>query len=117
MVIVESLIKSEINEDKKYKYYYKLLKTEIAFPGSEESDTVQCYGIEIERHDIVNDSIVNIERNSVERISPHRYKVHNLLKFLYDNTVSPIHMIDVIGNSIDEYILEFDDISKNTSTC
>ena len=117
MVIVESLITSGYNEEKKYKYYYRLLRSELRIFGSQDSEITQCYGIEVERKDIVDGLIVQIERTCVERISPHRYKVHTLLKFLYDNTVSPIHMIDIIGEDIDEHVLEFEMFSKSISTC
>ena len=38
--------------------------------------------------------VVRIQRDCAANISPQRYKVKSLLKLLYDNTVSPIHMIE-----------------------
>ena len=52
--------------------------------------------------------INNIERDSVEYISPALYKVNSLLSLLYNNNVSPVHLVDVIGEYVDEYVEDFD---------
>lgn len=117
MTVVESLIRNEIDGEKHYVYAYRLVKSNILLSSGSDTMEVQSYGIEVERQDLVEGKTVSIERDTVKSISPHRHKVHSLLKVLYDNSVSPIHLIDVIGDNIDEYILEFDkyfeDISVN----
>ncbi|MBI6873250.1 DUF6514 family protein, partial [Clostridium aciditolerans] len=85
-----------------------LLKGNISITYGVDTIEVQSYGIEIERQDLVDGKLVNIERDCVKSISPERHKVHNLMKLLYDNNVSPIHLIDVLGDYIDEYIVDFD---------
>jgi hypothetical protein len=115
MMIVESMVRNEICEDMKKNYFYRLTKDKITLEFGEEPMEVQSYGIEIERQDIVNNSIVNIERDSVKSISPHRHKVHNILKLIYDNCVSPVHLIDVLGDYVDEYIVDFDEALKEIS--
>lgn len=115
MMIVESMIRNELCEGMKRNYFYRLTKDKVSLAIGEEQMEVQAYGIEIERQDIVNGSIVNIERESVKSISPHRHKVHNLLKMLCDSCVSPVHLIDVLGEYIDEYIVDFDEALKEIS--
>jgi hypothetical protein len=116
-MIVESIIRNEILDDMKKNYFYRLTKNKVSICIGDGTMDVQSYGIEIERQDIVNGSIVNIERDSVKSISPHRHKVHSLLKLLYDNCVSPVHLIDILGDYIDEYIVDFDEALKEISTC
>jgi hypothetical protein len=36
---------------------------------------------------------------------------------VHENTVSPIHMIEILGEYIDEYISDFDEMLKNIGTC
>lgn len=108
MVIVENLSKVVEAEEKSYTYIYRLLKSEVSLTSEGDNLKVQAYGIEIERQDYLNGVIVNCERESVCAISPQRYRVHNLLKLLYDNCVSPIHLIDIAGEYIDEYVSDFD---------
>lgn len=117
MVVIENLSKKVVNDDLNYNYFYRLVKSHISVSINGERTMVQAYGIEIERQDIVNDTVVFIERDRVENISPQRHKVKNLIKMLYDNTVSPIHMIDILGEYIDEYISDFDEPLKNIATC
>ncbi|MEY7999197.1 DUF6514 family protein [Clostridium sp. Mt-5] len=112
-MIVENFSFSEIVEKMKYVYFYRLLKEKMAITYENEIIEVQSYGIEVERQDISEGKLVNVQRDCVRSISPERYKVHNLLKLLYDNKVSPIHLVDVIGDYVDEYILDFDKQTNN----
>ncbi|OAA93379.1 DUF6514 family protein [Clostridium coskatii] len=108
-MIIENLISKEKVDQIKYVYFYRLLKGKIAISYSHKDvEEVQAYGIEIERQDILDGKLINVQRDSVQNISPERYKVHNLLKLLYDNKVSPIHLVDVIGDYVDEYSMDFD---------
>ncbi|MGV8983936.1 DUF6514 family protein [Clostridium sp.] len=117
MVVLENLSKKVTEDDVKHNYFYRLLKSQISVSMDNEPTEIQAYGIEIERQDVINDIVVFIERDCVENISPQRYKVQGLIKMLYENTVSPIHMIDILGDYIDEYISDFDEILKNIGTC
>ena len=117
MVVIENLSKKVTDGDVKHNYFYRLVKSEISVLAYDEPTNVQAYGIEVERQDIVDDMVVCIERECVKNISPQRYKVKNLIKVLYDNTVSPIHMIDILGDYIDEYIVDFDEELKSIATC
>ena len=116
MMIVESMVRNEICEDMRKNYFYRLTKDKVSLELGQATMEVQSYGIEIERQDILNNSIVNIERESVKSISPHRHKVHNLLKLLYNHCVSQVHLIDVLGDYIDEYIVDFDEALKEIAT-
>lgn len=110
MTVVELLIRNHEVSGKMYKYFYRLLKSELLVnSGVEKMVLIQSYGIEIERHDVVNDSLVNIERDVVYNISPNRYKVHNILKFLFENQVSPIHLVDIAGMETDENVFDYND--------
>lgn len=117
MLVVENLVMNTKEGDKECNYYYRLLKDEVTLNYGGESVEVQAYGIEIERQDRIDGNIINIERDYIKCISPQRYKVHKLLKLLYNNTVSPVHLVDILGDYIDEYIIDFDkklmDIATN----
>lgn len=93
---------SSVNCDSgiEFRYNYRLIKKD--YKG------VAVYGIEIERKDYVGLKIVNLERENMDMISIHRHKVKQLLMLLYNNQVSPIHLIDVAGAYADEHTYEFD---------
>lgn len=112
MVVVEDLKKVYREGELEHNYFYRMTKGKIDLSEYRDTIELQAYGIEIERQDIVEGHMVNIERDFVKSISCQRYKVHKLLKLLYDNSVSPIHLIDIIGEYIDIYIEDFDNELK-----
>lgn len=107
-MVLENLINTGINENIKYVYFYRMTKEKIYIAYDLSTVSLQSYGIEIERQNMIKDKLVDICRDSVKSISPNRYKVHKLLELLYKNQVSPIHLVDIIGDYVDEYILDFD---------
>lgn len=115
-MVVESLTRSEDGQNGMHIYSYRMTKGKINLPLGDSIVEVQSYGIEVERQDIINGVVVNIERDDLRSISPQRHKVHNLIKLLHDNTVSPIHFIEVIGEYVDEYIKDFDEVYVNIAT-
>ena len=117
MIVIENLFKKVIDGDVNHNYFYRMVKSQISVSVYDELTIVHAYGIEIERQDTNDGVVVLIQRDCVENISPQRHKVKNLLKILYDNTVSPIHMIDILGEYIDEYTSDFDEMLKNIATC
>lgn len=101
MKIIDSLT-SEINSDEiKLKYTYRLVN------GTYKNS--QAYGIEVEKEELKNGQVVNIERDSIERISNNRYKVNELLRLLHKNQASPIHLVEILGEYVDRYIYDFND--------
>lgn len=108
-MVIESLMKVNESERIKYKYIYKLTKNNVLITYKMQPIELECYGIEVERQDLIDDKIINTESDFVKNISPQKYKVYNLFKLLYNNNVSPIHLIDVIGEYIDEYVVDFED--------
>ncbi|BAH08215.1 hypothetical protein CKR_3164 [Clostridium kluyveri NBRC 12016] len=107
-MVVENFISTEVVENTKYVYFYRLLKGKTVITYEKESIEVQSYGIEVERQDILNEELVNVQRDCIEHISPYRHKVHNLIRLLYENKVSPLHLIDIAGDYVDRYILDFE---------
>lgn len=104
-MLKEKFIFSRVTNGIERKYHYKLIKTLI---GKDE-----VYGIEIERTDYKGDLEIDSYKDSVELISPVESKVKGLLKMLYENQVSPVHLIDIIGEYVDEYVNDFKNIDLN----
>lgn len=117
MEIVESMIKEIQVEDKVCKYEYMITKGNVELSNANETISIQSYGIEVERKDFLNGELINIDHDGVKNVSSDRYKVHKLLKILYENIVSPINFIEVIGDSIDEYASDYDTFYNNILSC
>jgi len=67
------------------------------------------YFKQLNTKNIINleNEMVKIERDSVNYISTHKEKVKKLFDLVSKNNVSPIHLIDVIGEYVDEYVSDF----------
>ena len=100
MNLVEEYTSVNRDDDVEFRYAYRLIKRD--YKG------IIAYGIEIESKDYVGLKNINLERTNIDIISPHRYKVKQLLIKLYNNQVSPLHLIDIIGGYADEHAYEFD---------
>ena len=103
-MIIENLLITRCINDVEMKYTYKLT--------TKKYNGVQAYGIEVERDDYKNGESINILTDSVDLISPQKDKVKKLLNMLYKNEVSPIHLIDIIGEYVDNYVSDFDKINN-----
>ncbi|WP_373897530.1 DUF6514 family protein [Haloimpatiens sp. FM7315] len=117
MIVVENVEKQVKSSDVVRNYYYRLIKDEISVYFGQTETKIQAYGVEVERQDVVDERVVNIERECVTSISPYRHKVHNLMKILYDNIVSPVHVLEIIGSEVDFCVEDFDYELKNILTC
>ena len=116
MVVVENMSRGKIVGDMRHVYSYRMVRSDISMTSDNGTIQVQSYGIEAERQDMLNDEIVAIKRELIYNVSPHRHKVHNLLKLLHDNIVSPIHVVDVIGEYVDSYVCDYDEMLEGTAT-
>jgi hypothetical protein len=114
MLVVENMIKKENLGNIDCHYFYRVIKDKICL-DEECITSVQSYGIEIERQDYKEDILVSLERESISNISPHSYKVKRLAKILYDGNVSPIHLVDIVSEKIDEYIQDFETVLNEIS--
>lgn len=99
MYIVDSLYSVMENEEKELRYAYRLISE--SFCGG------QAFGIEVERQDSIKGNVVRIERDEIRKISNAKEKVKELLNLVHVNQVSPIHLVDILGEYVDEYILDF----------
>lgn len=74
-------------------------------PRKYNNETV--YGIVVKKESIKNKVVVSTIEDRVDIISKKKEVVQKLLDLLYRNQVSPIHLIDVIGETVDNCVLEF----------
>ncbi len=114
MLIVESKEKLLVEDNKEIKYIYRVSKSNFCI---NEEEMIQSYGIEIERQDIVDGSVINIERENIKHISPQRHKVSLLMEKFYEYVLSPLHLNEAVDERIEFYICDYDNIEKNKLSC
>lgn len=116
-VVVETLINKVVEDGREFTYVYKLLKNDFVMEVDGNQKSIQAYGIEVERQDLLDGQVIQVEKDYEKYISPQRHKVRSLMKLLNDNIVSPVHLIDIIGEYIDEYISDFDKELNGIANC
>ena len=87
-----------INE-KEVKYIYRMTEKDIR--------NRQAFGIEIERQDFNDGQVVNLERDYVSLVASEEKRANDILLLLFNNLVSPIHLVDIVGEYSDLCAAEF----------
>ena len=87
-----------INE-KEVKYIYRMTEKTIR--------NRQAFGIEIERQDFNDGQVVSLERDYVSLVASEEKKANDILLLLFNNLVSPIHLVDIVGEYSDLCAAEF----------
>lgn len=100
MRVLEEYSVVKKNDDIELKYSYRLIQSQY--------HELTVYGIEIERRDYRQGVKINEDKDSLEIVSPHRDKVKQIVMNLCENELSPIHLVDVLGEFIDGHAHEFD---------
>lgn len=99
MLIVDVKNVEKNVEELEVKYQYRLTQSVI-------NDT-EVYGIEVQRDDFKQGKLINLERNSINIISPIRGKVEEMLEKIWRYEVSPIHLVEVLGEEVDNCVFDF----------
>jgi hypothetical protein len=105
--------KTTLDEQKEFLYRYFLIETTKDLHIDGQTLRVPCCGIEIIREEIVGRDTISSYSESLECISPVRSKVINLIEYLRDNEVSPVHLTDIVGEMVDEWVVDFDIEAKS----
>lgn len=101
MKIVKVVSKKQKVDERVCEYSYRLIATTYK--------SIEIFGIEIERSDYLDGELINIERDNIKKISNDVVKVSELFDIISENIVSPIHLIDILGEYADKYILEIEE--------
>ena len=100
-MVVENFILSKEIEGLEVVYNYSVIQS------------IYCnklaYGINIKRLDYYKGKEIKCTMDEVKLVSPQKEKVINLAKLLYKEQVSPIHLVDIIGEQVDEWVKDFDE--------
>lgn len=86
------------------RYLYKIIESD--YKGN------AVYGISVSREYLKNNEIVDEYEDSIKFVSPIKDKVKTLLEILYKGQVSPIHLIDIAGEYVDNCVDDFCKLEK-----
>ena len=107
MNIVENRKANFKSGELSFEYYYRIIESNLDLQCDGGNYNGKVYGLEIERQDYSGEKLIKIIRSCEKVISPKKEKVEKLLDLTYKNKVSPIHLVDITGEYIDEYVNDF----------
>ena len=99
MKIKKTLSKLVSFDDRESKYIYRIIENTVK--------NRQAFGIEIERQDLNCGEVINLERDTINIVASNEKKEEDILVLLFNNLVSPIHLIDVVGEYSDLCVNDF----------
>ena len=99
MKINKTLSKMVNINEREVKYIYRMTEKNVR--------NRQAFGIEIERQDFNNGEVINLERDYVGLVASEEKKANDILLLLFNNLVSPIHLVDIVGEYSDFCATEF----------
>ena len=99
MKINKTLSKMVNINEREVKYIYRMTEKNVR--------NRQAFGIEIERQDLNCGEVINLERDTINIVASNEKKAEDILVLLFNNLVSPIHLIDVVGEYSDLCVNDF----------
>jgi hypothetical protein len=103
-----STCKTLVENGRGYMYKYYLTESSKNIIIGDMEISVPSYGLGIIGEQILEGKIVDTYEELFDAVSPKRNKVISLSDFLVDNEVSPLHLIDVIGESVDNWVTDYE---------
>jgi hypothetical protein len=100
--------KTSLENGKEYIYIYYLTESTKDIMIEDLEVSVSSYGIGIIREEILEGKVIDTFEDRFDSVSPVKSKVMSLIDFLIDNEVSPLHLIDVIGESVDNWVTDYE---------
>ena len=105
MRILEEYSVVRQNEEIELRYFYRITKSQYC--------GFDAYGVEVERKDYKGLTKIKEEKDNIELVSTQRHKVKQIVMNLCKYEVSPIHLVDILGEFVYEHAYEFDmELSK-----
>lgn len=102
-------------EGRGYYYRYFLLQSNVKIETCITSINVPAYGIEVISEEISDGKIIHIDGDTLICVSPFKLKVMELIELLKNNSVSPVHLVDIVGAYADDWVEDFDKTARNLS--
>ena len=90
MKIKKTLSKLVSFDDRESKYIYRIIENTVK-----------------NRQDLNCGEVINLERDTINIVASNEKKAEDILVLLFNNLVSPIHLIDVVGEYSDLCVNDF----------
>lgn len=101
--------RTSLDSQKECLYRYYLIRSNKNMERKDNIVSVPCYGIGIKSEVILNGKLLSTYDDAIDTVSSAEDKVLRLINMFKDNNVSPVHLIDIAGEYVDEWVDDFDE--------
>ncbi|MEG0307803.1 MAG: DUF6514 family protein [Clostridium sp.] len=108
-MIIETLKCNEVCDGNSIEYTYRLIERELSIDDQGDKKVIGAYGIEVESEVKLTDESVQAFKSEIKYITPFKHRGIEFLNILKNNSVSPIHLIDITEEYIEEYYSDFNE--------
>lgn len=116
-MVIETLTCNYNYEGQAVEYTYRLIERELNVELDGDLQSIKAYGVEVESSRYDKEKYLDGMFEEVKYITPYKNKGSQFLHMLKRNMVSPIHLIDITEELVDEYYKDFDkEINENINT-
>lgn len=116
-MVIETLTCSYDCEGQAREYTYRLIERDLNIEIDGDSQCIKAYGVKVESSGCDKEKDVQGIVEEFKYITPYKNKGSQFLHMLQRNMVSPIHLIDIAEEVVDEYYKDFDkEINKRINT-
>lgn len=96
--------------EREFEYVYKLTENNLSVNGDCGCKTLVVYGVEIQSYEKNNDEFNLLGSEAVRYLSPSKTRVKDFVEMLKSNTVSPVHLLDITEEVIEDFYNDFDKV-------
>lgn len=97
-------------ENGELEYVYNLTEKKLSLEVEGEEEEVVSYGVEAQSFIKTGEKRTLVSKEEIQVLTPYKHKAKEFISMLRRNEVSPIHLLDIAEEIIEEYYLDFDKV-------
>lgn len=114
-MIIDTINCSIKCDDGELEYIYNLTERKLSLEVKGKEEEIITYGVEAQSYMIKENKKVLIFKDAVEILTPYKHKAKDFINMLRRNQVSPVHLLNVAEEVIEEYYLDFEKVVQAIS--
>lgn len=102
-------------DDGELEYIYNLTERKLSLEVEGKEEEIITYGVEAQSYLVKENKKVLVFRDAIDVLTPYKHKAKEFINILKKNEVSPVHLLDIAEEIIEEYYLDFEKVVQAIS--
>lgn len=109
-MIIDTINCSIKCDDGELEYIYNLTERKLSLEVEGKEEEIITYGVEAQSYVVKENKKVLISKDAIEVLTPYKHKAKEFINMLRKNEVSPVHLLNIAEEVIEEYYLDFEKV-------